>query len=70
MSLLLISSKIFEKLIFHSIYDFIEKNNLFHNNQSGLRPNDSCMHQLIAITPNIFSAFDAHPFIRSLWCFL
>ena len=60
-SLLPISSKIFEKLIFDSIYDFTDKNNLFSNNQSGFRPNDSYIHQLIAITHNIFSAFDANP---------
>ena len=29
------SSKIFEKMIFDSIYDFIDKNNLFNNTQSG-----------------------------------
>ena len=52
MSLLPICSKIFEKLIFDSIYDFIDKNNLFNNNQSGFRPSDSCIHQLIAITHN------------------
>ena len=59
--LLPICSRIFEKLIFDSSYDFNDKNNLFNNNQSGLRPNDSCIHQLIAITHNIFSAFDADP---------
>ena len=60
MSLLPICSKIFEKLIFDSIYDFIDKNNLLNKNQSGFRPSDSCIHQLIGITHNIFSAFDAN----------
>ena len=60
MSFLPICSKIFEKLIFDSIYDFIDKDNLFNNNQSGFRPSDSCIHQLIAITHNIFSPFDAN----------
>ena len=59
-SLLPICSKIFEKLIFDSIYDFIDKNNHFNNNQSGFRPSESCIHQLIAFTRNIFSAFDAN----------
>ena len=31
-----------------------------NKNQSGFRPSDSCIHQLIAITHNIFSAFDAN----------
>ena len=61
MSLLSICSKIFEKLTFDSIYEFIDKNNLFNSNQSGFRPNEFCIHQLISITHNIFSASDANP---------
>ena len=60
-SLLPICPKTFEKLTFDSIYQFLNKNNLFNNNQSGFRPNDSCIDQLIAITHNIFSAFVANP---------
>ena len=60
-SLLPICSKIFEKLIFDSIYEFLDESNLFSNNQLGFRRNGSCMHQLIDITHNIFSAFDADP---------
>ena len=55
-----IYSKIFEKLIFDSIYEFINKNNLLNNNQSGFKLNDSCIDHLIDITHNIFSAFDAN----------
>ena len=61
MSLLPICSKIFEKLIFDIFYEFLNKNNLFNHIQSGFRHYDSCIHQLIAITHNIFSAFDANP---------
>ena len=60
-SLLPICSKIFEKLIFDSIYEFLNKNNFFNNNQSRFRPNDSCILQLIPITHNISSAFEANP---------
>ena len=70
MSLLPICSKIFEKLIFDSIYEFLDENNLFNSNQSGFRPNDSCIHQLIAITHNIFSAFDANPSLEVRGIFL
>ena len=59
-SLLPICAKIFKKLILDSIYEFLNKNDLFNNSQSGFRPNDSCLHQLIAIAHNIFSAFDAN----------
>ena len=61
MSLLHIWSKIFEKQIFDSIYNLINKNNLFNNNQSRFRSSDSCIHQGIAITHNIFSAYVANP---------
>ena len=70
MSLLPICSKIFEKLIFDSTYEFLNKNNLFNNNQSGFRPKDSCIHQLIAITQNISSAFDAYPSLEVRGVFL
>ena len=69
-SLLPICSKIIEKLIFDSIYDFINKHNLFNNNQSGFRPIDSCTHQLIAITHDIFSTFDANPSLEVRGAFL
>ena len=60
-SLLPTCSKIFEKLIIDNIYNFINKNNFFNNNQSGFRPIDSWIHQLVAITHNIFNAFNANP---------
>ena len=59
-SLLSIFSKIFEKLI-DCIYYFLDQHCLLKANQSGFRPGDSCIHQLIAITCNIFTAFDANP---------
>ena len=60
-SLLPICSKIFEKLLFDSMYEFLDKNSLLNSNQSWFRPNDSSIHQLIAITHDIFTVFDANP---------
>ena len=34
---------------------------MLNANQSGFTPGDSCIHQLIALTHNIFTAFDANP---------
>ena len=56
-----ICSKIFEKLLLDSVYEFLDKNSLLNSNQSGFRPNDSSIHQLTAITHDIFTAFDANP---------
>ena len=60
-SLLPIFSKVFEKIIFNEIYKYFNANHLFCINQSGFRPGDSCTNQLIAITHNIFKAFDCNP---------
>ena len=52
-SLLLIFGKIFKKIIFNRIYDFLLKEELLNPNQSGFRPSDSCINQLLAITHQI-----------------
>ena len=39
----------------------MEKNSFFNPNQSGFRPGDSCIHQLISITYDIHQSFDANP---------
>ena len=59
--LLPIFGKIFEKIIFDRIYDFLLKEELLNSNQSGFRPSDSCINQLLAITHQIFEAFDCNP---------
>ena len=56
-----ISSKDFGKLVFDAIFEFMIENNLLSSTQSGFKPNDSCVHQLISITHSIFSAFDGNP---------
>ena len=70
MSLLPICSKNFEKLIFDSIYSFVIHNKLLNSYQSGFRPNDSCINQLISITHNIYRAFDANPSLEVRGVFL
>ena len=57
-SLLPICSKIFERLIFNSIYNYLHKNKLLHPNQSGFKPGDSCTNQLISITHMIYSSLN------------
>ena len=56
-SLLPIFSKIFEKIIFDQMYDFLNSNNLISQNQSGFRPGDSTINQLLSITTEIYEAF-------------
>ena len=69
-SLLPIFGKIFEKIIFNKIYNYLSKENLLNPNQSGFRPSDSCMNQLLAITHKIFEAFDCNPSLEVRSVFL
>jgi hypothetical protein len=57
-SLLCISGKIFEKIIFDQMYSFLEANHLLNVNQSGFRPGDSTINQLLSITHEIFASFE------------
>ena len=60
-SLLPICSKIFERIIYNPVFLYLENNNLLTPNQSGFRPNDSCINQLLSIVHKIYSDFDECP---------
>ena len=49
-SLLPIFGKIFEKVALNRTYHFLLNEGLLNSNQSGFRPSDSCINQLLAIT--------------------
>ena len=69
-SLLPISSKIFEKMIFNSLFKYLEDNNRLNGNQSGFRPGDSCVHKLLSVTHDIYKAFDSNPSLEVRGVFL
>ena len=69
-SLLPVFGKIFEKLIFNEIYSFLDSEKLLNTNQSGFRPFDSCVNQLLTITHEIFYAFDCNPSLEVRSIFL
>ena len=60
-SLLPIFGKILEKLIYDSLYSHLVSSELLNPNQSGFRPGDSTVNQLISMTHTIFEAFDCNP---------
>ena len=60
-SLLPIFIKIFEQLIFNSLYNYLMQNKLFAECQSGFIPGDSCVAQLLSITFEIYKSFDCNP---------
>ena len=43
------------------------ENNLISENQSGFKPGDSCINQLLAITHEIFSSFDDNYEVRGVF---
>ena len=57
-SLLPICSNIFERLIYNEMFTFLTENNLISPNQSGFRPGDSCVNQLLATTHEIYKSID------------
>ena len=57
-SLLPICGKMFEKLIFIHLYSYLNSNNLLTKNQSGFRPGDSTINQLLFLVKEIHEAFD------------
>ena len=66
-SLLPICGKIFERLIFSEMFSFFLAKNLLAPNQSGFKPGDSCMNQLLSITHEIYSSFDGGFEARSVF---
>ena len=69
-SLLPIFGKIFEKIIFEEIYRHLCDNDLLSIHQSGFRPGDSTINQLLVITHRIYSGFEEIPSKESRAVFL
>ena len=57
-SLLSIFSKIFEKITYKRLYDFLEVNEIFHSLQFGFRQKHSTFHTLISMTEKIRKSVD------------
>lgn len=64
-SLLPVCGKILEKVIFDNMYAFFTRNKLITKNQSGFRPGDSTINQLLAITTEIYEAFENSNEVRA-----
>ena len=58
-----VCDKIFEKITFNSLFKYL-------NDQSGFRPDYSCVHQLLLITREIYKAFDANASLEVKGVFL
>ena len=69
-SLLPICGKIFERLIFSFLYEYVEENKLLSIHQSGIQSNDSCVNQLLLIVHNLCNSFDVYPTLETCGVFL
>ena len=66
-SLLPICAKIFERLIYNIIFEYLIENNLITENQSGFKPGDSCINQLLSITHDIYKSLDDGFEVKSMF---
>ena len=57
-SLLPIFGKLYEKIIFDSVYSNLRQNGLLTPHQSGFHPGDSTINQLLSITHRIYCSFE------------
>ena len=69
-SLLPIFEKIFERVIYNSLFNYFLSNKLFTPSQSGFLPGDSCIAQLLSIIHEIQTAFDENPTVDVRGVFL
>ena len=60
-SLPAIFSKVFERLIYYSLFNHFIGNEIFTPLQSGFLPGDSCIAQLLTIFHEIQTNFDSNP---------
>ena len=67
-SLLSIVSKIFEKVVFKYLYNFIHSNNLLSKHQSGFIPGDSTVNQLAYLYHTFCEALDDKKDVRIVFC--
>ena len=69
-SLLAVFAKVFQKLLFSSLFAHFHDNDLFTKCQSGFMPGDSCISQLLSIVHEIQSSFDCNPPVDTRAIFL
>ena len=59
-----------ERLVFNSIFDFLDNNSLLSANQSGFRISDSCESHLLSICYETYPSFDCYPTLEVRGVFL
>ena len=66
-SLLPVAGKIFQRILYSNMYEFFTENSLISPKQSGFKPGDSCISQLLSITHEIYKSFDDGLEVRGIF---
>ena len=66
-SLLPIFGKNFERIIYNNIFEYLTTSKLISDNQSGFKPGDSCINQLLSITHEIYHSLDKGLEVRGVF---
>ena len=53
--------------MFNEMFKFFIENELISSNQSGFKPGDSCVNQLVSITHEIYKSFDEGHGVRGVF---
>ena len=65
--LLPICGEILERLMFSEMFKYFIENDLISSNQSGVKPGDSCVFQLLSISHEIYKSFDEGHGVRDVF---
>ena len=66
-SLLPICGKIFERILYNSLFNFLNQDDLISPAQFGLEPGDSCINQLLSTTHELYHAMNDGYEIRAVF---
>ena len=66
-SLLPITGKMLERLLYDTMFEFFTENNLISDNHSGFKPGNSCVNQLLSIIHEIYQSFDDNLEVRAVF---
>ena len=66
-SLLPICGKIFKRVLYNSLFNFINQNDIISQAQSDFKSSDSCINQLFSITHEVYNPTDEGYEIRGVF---
>ena len=67
-SILPVLSKVLERIVFKSVYNYLHEHNLLSTHQSGFRPGDSTVNQLAYMYHQFCEALDKKKDVRIVFC--